>query len=99
MLPSEYIIGAINNNNIRGRGRLTDDVEVDEVAHVWRGGYLALVDAAVPVLGVLDLEGPVLRVGVVDRPEALVARVRVSTHGEEVHVPVTHPRYLKRHLE
>lgn len=78
---------------------LTDDVQVDEVAHVRRRRYLAFVDAAVAMLRVLDLQRPVLRVRVVDGPEPLVARVRVPADGEQVDVAVPHPRYLKRHLQ
>jgi hypothetical protein len=70
---------------------LTYDVEMYEVAHVRRGADLTLVDAGVAVLRVLDLQRPLVRVRVMDGPEALVARVRVAAHGQQVDVAVPHP--------
>lgn len=79
--------------------RLTDNVEMHEVAHVGSGGHLALVDAGVPVLRILDLQHPVVRLGHMYRPEALVVRVRVPADRQQVDVPVSHPRHLQmRHL-
>lgn len=70
-----------------------------EVAHVGYGGHLAFVDAGVPVLGILYLQGPVVRLHVVHGPEALVVRVRVPADGQQVDVPVSNPRHLQsRHL-
>ena len=84
----------------RERDRLlTDNVEMHEVAHVRDSGYLAFVDAGVPVLGILYLQHPVVRVGVMYRPEALVVRVRIPADRQQVDVPVSHPRHLQsRHL-
>lgn len=55
---------------------------------------LALVDAGVPVLRVLDLEVPVLGALLVDRPEPLVTGVCVPADGQEMDVPVPHPGHL-----
>lgn len=74
---------------------LTYDIEMYEVAHVRRGADLTLVDAGVTVLRVLDLQRPLVRVWVMDGPEALVARVRVPAHGQQVDVAVPHPRNLQ----
>ena len=68
------------------RKGLTDHVEMDEVAHVRGGADLAFVYPRVAVLGILDLQGPVLAVGVVDSPEPLVTRVGVPAYCEQVDV-------------
>ena len=65
---------------------------------VGRGRHLALVDSSVPVLWVLDLQHPVLGLWLVDRLEALVSRVGVPAHGQQVDVPVPYPRDLQQHL-
>jgi len=57
-------------------------------------GDLALVNTAVSMLRVLDLERPVVRMGIVDRSKSLVVRVRVTTNREQMDVPVPDPRYL-----
>jgi len=57
-------------------------------------GNLALVNPAVSMLRILDLERPVVRVGVVDRSKSLVVRVRVTANREQMDVPVPDPRYL-----
>lgn len=51
---------------------LTDNIKMYEMAHVGCGANLALVDAGVAMLWVLDLQRPVLGVRVVDCPEALI---------------------------
>lgn len=61
----------------------------------WCGGDLALVDTGVVALRVEDLERPVLGVRRVNGREALVARVRVAPHREQVNVPVPHPGHLQ----
>ena len=73
---------------------LTNDAEVHEVREVRRGGHLALVDAGVAVLRVLELQDPV--VAVVGGAEPLVVGVRVQTHGQKVGVPMTNPRHLRQ---
>lgn len=70
-----------------------------DVAHVRRRGDLALVISAVPKLRILKLKHPVVRVGVVDSLEPLVVRVRVTTDGEQVDVPVSDPGNLYRRLQ
>ena len=75
---------------------LTDDGEEEGVAHGRRGGDLALVEARVLALRVPDAQRPVLGVRRVHRLEALVRRVRVAAHGEQVDVPVPHPRHLQQ---
>lgn len=78
---------------------LTDDVEVNKMAHVGGRRDLALVYTAVPVLRILYLERPVVRLTVVNGTKSLVARVRVTSYGQQVYVPVTHPRHLQHHLK
>jgi hypothetical protein len=77
---------------------LTDDVQVDEVAHMWRRADLALVYAWVAVLRVLNLKGPVLTVWVVDRAEPLITSVRIPAHRQQVDVAMSYPRHLQQHL-
>lgn len=69
---------------------------MDEVAEVRCGRHLALVDAGVPVLGILDLECPVFGLLLVDGTEALVARVSVPSNCEQMDVSVSHPRHLEQ---
>lgn len=64
-----------------------------EVSDGGRGADLALVDAGVLALRIFDAQLPVLGVRRVERLEALVARVRVASHGEQVDVPMAHPRH------
>lgn len=71
--------------------KLTDYVQVHDVAHVRRRGDLTLVKTAVPKLRILDLQHPVVRVYIVDRLEPLIVRVRVTTDGQQVDVPVPDP--------
>ena len=78
---------------------LTYDSEMYEVAKVRRGRHLALVDTGVPVLGVLNLKSPVFGMGLMYRPETLVACVGISAHCQKVDVAVPHPRHLQRHLQ
>jgi hypothetical protein len=73
------------------RAVLTDDVQVDEVAHVWRRADLALVDAGVSVLWVLDLKRPVFTVRMMDCAEPLVTRVRIPAHRQQVDVAMSYP--------
>lgn len=68
-----------------------------EVAHVGRRGNLALVYSAVPVLGKLDQQYPVVLERAMYHPEALVVRVRVTSHRQQVDVSVSDPRYLKQY--
>jgi hypothetical protein len=77
---------------------LTNDVQMDEVAHVWGCADLALVDAWVSVLWVLDLQGPVFTVRVVYSTEPLVTCVRIPAHREQVDVAMSHPRHLQQNL-
>lgn len=65
----------------------------EEGAHRLRG-HLALVDAGVALLRPLDVQRPVVRVGRVRRLEALVRRVRVPAHGQDVQVAVADPWHL-----
>lgn len=69
------------------------------MTHVGRRGNLALIDARVSVLGVLDLQGPVFAVGLMDCSEALVACVCVATDSEQVNISMPHPGDLQRHLK
>ena len=75
--------------------KLTDDVEVDEVAANGLRADLALVYPRVPLLGPLDLQRPLFVVSVMVGLEALVARVGVAPHSEDVDVAVTYPRHLQ----
>lgn len=58
---------------------------------------LALVDAGVALLRPLDVQRPVVRLRRVRGLEALVRRVRVAAHGQDVQVAVPDPRYLRKH--
>ena len=61
----------------------------------WRsGGDLALVEPLVPRRHGADPELPEVREGDVVRGEALVRRVGVPTHCQQVDVAVPDPRYL-----
>jgi hypothetical protein len=62
-----------------------------EVTHVWRCADLAFIDTRVAMLRILDLQGPVIAVRMMDRAESLVARVRVSPNRQQVNVPMSHP--------
>lgn len=84
-----------NAKSASPRRVLTYDVEMYEVAHVRRGADLTLIDAGVAMLRILDLQRPLVRVRVMDGPEALVARVRVPAHGQQVDVAVPHPGDLQ----
>lgn len=64
------------------------------MTHVGRRGDLALVNTAVPMLRILYLERPVVRMSVVDRSKSLVVRVCVTTNSEQMDVSVPYPRYL-----
>ena len=61
----------------------------------WSGGDLALVEALVPRRHGADPELPEVREGDVVRGEALVRRVGVPAHGQQVNVAVPDPRYLQ----
>jgi hypothetical protein len=68
---------------------------MNEVTHVRRCADLALVNARVAMLRVLDLQGPVLTVRMVDGTKPLVTGVGVPAHRQKVDVTVPHPRHLK----
>jgi len=70
---------------------LTHDLEMNVLADVWRGGYLAFVDTRVSDLRILDLERPVFAGWLIDRPETLVAGIRVPADGQQVNVTVSNP--------
>lgn len=74
-------------------------VQMHEMAHVWRGRDLTLVDARVSVLRILDLQAPVFCVGMMYRPKSLIGGVCVATDGEQMNVPVPYPRHLQQHLK
>ena len=61
----------------------------------WSGGDLALVEALVPRRHGADPELPEVREGDVVRGEALVRRVGVPAHRQQVDIAVPHPRYLQ----
>ena len=73
---------------------ITDNVQEHKLARGRGGGYLAFVDALVLALGVADTQRPLLCVRRVHRLEALVRRVRVPAHGEQVDVTMSHPGHL-----
>ena len=66
------------------------------MTHVRRRGYLTLVITAVPKLRIFDFQCPVVRLRVVDRPESLVVRVRVTADRQQMYVSMPHPGNLKR---
>lgn len=67
----------------------------DEVAAHGLRGHLALVDPGVPLLGPLDVQRPVVAQRRVRRLEALVRRVSVAAHRQDVQVAVADPRHLR----
>lgn len=69
------------------------------MAEMRGGGHLTLVYSGIPVLGVLDLQRPVLGVWLMDGSESLVARVRVSADCQEVNISMAHPGHLRRRLK
>lgn len=75
---------------------LTHDLEMNILADVRCGRYLAFVDARIPDLWVLDLQRPILAGRLIDGPEPLVSGVRIPTNGQQVDVPVPDPGDLKR---
>lgn len=78
--------------------QLTNDVQMDEMAHVWRGGHLTFVHACVAVLRILNLQHPVLRVLVMDGSKALVRSVCVATYRQQMNVAMSHPGHLQNLL-
>lgn len=87
-----------HEKNVPPQEKLTDHIQIHDMTHVRRRGYLTLVITAVPKLRIFDFECPVVRLCIVDRPESLVVRVRVTTDGEQMNVPVPDPGNLQRHL-
>lgn len=77
------------------KAALTDDREEHGLADGRRRAHLALVDPAVPTLGISHLKRPVLRHRVVYAGEPLVRRVSRSAHRQQVQIPVPYPRHLK----
>ena len=73
---------------------LTYNIEINGVAHGRRGGDLALVLAGVAALRAADAKRPLLGARLVLRLEALVRRVRVPPHRQQVDVAVAHPWHL-----
>ena len=56
---------------------------------------MALVDAGVPLLDVLDDQGPLARADVVPGQEPLVGGESALANRQDVNVPVTDPSHLK----
>lgn len=63
---------------------LTDDTQLDEVAHLGLRGHLALVLARVSLLYVAHLQSPRLRLRLVPRREALVRDEGVAVYRQDV---------------
>jgi hypothetical protein len=70
---------------------LTDDSEVNEIAAYWLRVDLTFVDACIPFLSPLDLQRPFFIVSVMVGLKALVTRVGIAPHGEDVNVSVSDP--------
>lgn len=77
-----------------GWGVITDNVQEHELADGWRGRNLTFIDALVLALRVPDPQRPLLGVRRVHRLKALVRRVRVPTHGQQMDVTMSHPGHL-----
>jgi hypothetical protein len=75
--------------------KLTDNIEVNEIAAYRLCADLTFVDAGVSFLRPLYLQSPLVIVSMVIRLEALVASVRVASNCQDVNVPVSDPRHLK----
>lgn len=74
-----------------------NDIQVNVVTHVGCSRYLALVDAGISMLRVLDLQHPVFSLRLMNGPKALIRRVCVSANCQQMYVPMSHPRHLKQH--
>ena len=74
--------------------QLTDDAELDGALDLRLGADLALVQAGVPRLDVLNLQRPVIRVLGVQALEPAVGDERVPVQGEDVRVPIADPGHL-----
>lgn len=59
------------------------------------GGNLALIDSRVLVLGVLELESPIIRSGIVDNSKPLIICIRVASCREQVDVTMSNERDLE----
>ena len=68
------------------------------MSYWWCGGYLALVLAGVAALWAAYAQRPLLGAWLVLCLEALVRRVRVAAHRQQVDVAVTDPWYLRNIL-
>lgn len=73
---------------------LTDNIQLNKVANVRGGRDLTLVNPRISVLWVFNLQHPVLRVRLVDGLKPLIRGVGVSTHSQQMDVPVSYPRHL-----
>lgn len=94
--PYDFITTCIQNYTLAHT--LTNDVQVDEVAHMRCRGNLTLVHADVAVLRIFDLKHPVLRVLMVYGPKALVRCVRVASDRQQMNVAMSDPGHLQNLL-
>ncbi len=75
---------------------LTHDAELHEEAPDGLRADLALVPAGVSLVGVLDLQHPLVRLRAVQRLVAQIGRVCVPAHGQDVQVVVPDPGDLQQ---
>ncbi|MPC95393.1 hypothetical protein E2C01_090602 [Portunus trituberculatus] len=64
---------------------------MDEVALRRSGGDLALIQAGISLLQVVNHEKPILGSWRVACGEAIIRSVGEGSHGQQVHVPVANP--------
>lgn len=81
---------------IADRKSITFDPEEECEVHFWFRVDLTLVNPSVPRLDVLDVQSPfVTRLGMLDR-EARVTRECVNRRRQDMQVPFSYPRHLKK---
>lgn len=84
-------------SNVCIQSGLTDNVECDEVAHLWLRADLTLILSSVTCLYVFDLQRPRVCCFHEKSLETLVRDERVAVHGEDVRVSPSDPGYLQHH--
>lgn len=78
---------------------LTDNVEAVVQRHLGLGADLALVNARVPLLRRLYLQRPVSGLIGMDHLKSHVGGIHECASAQYVHVPLTHPGYLRTYRQ
>lgn len=74
---------------------LTDNVECYKITPDGLSADLTFVNSCIALLGPFNLQNPLVSLSVVVGLEALVAGVRVASHGQDVDVSMSNPRHLQ----